>query len=226
MLAVLAIAWIAGYPLSYAVLGVIRSPRPQRFRQPAVVWASVVVPACTVLVVVQPWLISVGAAYAALFAINVVYARRNDERALTNDGVFIVECALIVPVMWAIGSVAEADTTWPALPVPSDVLMLTTTCALVLMGSTLQVKSLIRERANPRYAQASKAFALACLPASLGLALVWGPPAGLWLMVPFVALAARALRCPRPQSRPGTIGLIELACFALTAVAAALALHA
>lgn len=222
-LLLLAIAWIAAYPLSYAVLGMVRSPRPQRFRRPAVAWACVVLPASAALAVVQPWLILVGVAYLLAFGINAVYARRHDERALGNDLVFIAECAAMVSVTWAVGATASTSAPVPDVPVPTQVWVLTAVCALVLVGSTLHVKSLIRERSDPRYALASRGFALGCLPLSLVLAAAWGLPSGLWLIAPFLVLAVRAVRpMPTPQ-RPGTIGLIELGCFVITAAASALA---
>jgi hypothetical protein len=226
LLAVLAVAWICAYPLSYAALGMIRSPRPERFRRPAAVWAVVVVPACVVLVWVQPWLLAAGAVLVILFAINAVYARRNDERSLANDLVFVLECSAIIPIMWGIGSAADSPTGRPELPVPAAVWLLAALCALVLIGSTLHVKSLIRERADPRYSMASKAYALGCLPAAFVLAFAWGMPGGAWLIAPFMLLVARAWWPMRGHLRPGLIGAIELACFVVTAVTAALAVAA
>jgi hypothetical protein len=226
LLVPLAVAWVCAYPLSYAVLGMIRSPRPERYRRPALVWGAVVAPPCLVLVAAQPWLLGVGAAFAALLAVNAVYARRNDERALVNDLVLIVECSSIIPLMWGIGSAASSPTGRPELPVPNDVWLLALLCGLVLAGSTLHVKSLIRERTNPLYATASKAFALTCLPVGMAIAWAWGLPEGWWLVVPFVVLAARAWRPARGDGRPGVIGAIELVCFIVTSLAAVFAVMA
>jgi hypothetical protein len=223
LLLVLGVAWIGAYPLSYAVLGLIGSRRPERFRRPALVWSAIVAPAGLVLVIALPWLLGIGAVYAALFAINAHYARRKNERALVNDLVFIIECAALVPVMWGIGSAAVSPTGRPELPMPAEVWLLAALCAFVLIGSTLHVKSLIRERADPRYASAAKAYAMACIPAGVALALAWGLPDGWWLLVPFVVLALRAWRPMRGRQRPGVIGAIELVCFVVTAAAAALA---
>ena len=223
LLAPLAVAWVAVYPLSYAALGLVRARRPQRFRRPFAVWSAVVLPAVVVLVVARPWLVWVGIAYLLLFAVNLRYAQRNDERAIENDLVFIVECALIVPVMWA---VAVGDDSWtpPSLAdVPSEVWILTIVCAMVLTGSTLHVKSLIRERRDARYAKASRAFAVACVPVSMALALWWELPAGLWLVVPFVALAVRAFVVGRRPMRPGVLGMIELGGFLIVAAGPLLA---
>jgi hypothetical protein len=77
--------------------------------------------------------------------------------------------------------------------------------ALTLVGSTLHVKSLIRERANPAYTHASRIFALA---APIAVYLV---PGQWWPVVPFVLLAARALWWHDPSWRPARIGSVELA---------------
>jgi hypothetical protein len=223
LLLVLAVAWVAAYPLSYAAFGLVRARRPQRFRRPFAVWLAVVLPVAVVLVVARPWLVWVGFGYLPLFAVNLRYAQRNDERALANDLVFVVECALIVPVTWAVGA-GDGSWTPPSLAdVPTEVWVMTIVCAMVLAGSTLHVKSLIRERRDARYARASRTFAVACVPASFALAAWWGWPAGAWLIPPFVALGVRAFVVGRKPLRPGVLGVIELACFVLVAACAAFA---
>ncbi|MDA8436005.1 MAG: YwiC-like family protein, partial [Actinomycetales bacterium] len=165
LLVLLAVAWVAAYPWSYAAFGLVRARRPQRFRAPFLVWSAVVLPASAVLLAWRPWLVWVGIGYLALFAVNLHYARRNDERALTNDAVFVAECAAMVAVTWAVGAGARS---WapPGLDaVPAHVWVLVIVCALVLLGSTLHVKSLIRERRDPRFARAARVLAVACVPA-------------------------------------------------------------
>lgn len=217
--ALLALAWFAAYPASYAGGRLLHDRRPERFRRPFVAW-SVLAAVPTALVVVRfPWLLGPGVVLLALVAINATYARRNDERALVNDLVVVTECALLVPITWGVNaSVASLLD-----GVPTEVLVLAVVCWLVLAGSTLHVKSLIRERRDPRYARASRAFALGSLIASLGLALVWGPPQGAWLVLPFVAMAVRAFVVGRRTTRAVVIGLVELAMVVLTAVACWLA---
>ena len=223
LLLVLAIAWVATYPLSYAALGLVRAKRPQRFRAPFLVWSAVVLPATVVLLVSRPWLVWVGIAYAALFSINLGYARKNKERALTNDVVFVVECSAMVAVTWSVG-VGSRSWSPPSLgSVPDEVWVLVVVCALVLLGSTLHVKSLIRERRDRRYARASLVVASASVPTAVALAVWWGWPSGAWLIAPFIVLVVRAFAVPRRSMRPGAIGMVELACFVLVAAAASLA---
>lgn len=217
---VLAVAWIAAYPLSYAVLGLIAGRQRDRFRGPLLVWGLVVIPACVVLVALRPWLVWVGAVYVLLFTVNAGYARRRDERALSNDVVFIIECSAMVVVTWAVG----LERLPAAADVPREVWILSLVCALVLTGSTLHVKSLIRERADRRFAHGSVAFALVSVGLSCFLAAWWGLPSGLWLVLAFVALAVRAVMVPGRSLRPGAIGMIELVGFVAVAGCSWLAL--
>lgn len=220
---VLAVAWVAAYPLSYAALGLARAKRKQRFKRPLAVWSAVVAPAATVLVVQRPWLVWVGLGYALLFGVNLRYARHNDERALTNDAVFVAECAAMVAVVWALGAGTRswAPPAWD--DVPTRVWVLVAVCALVLLSSTLHVKSLIRERRDPRFARASRAVSASSLVAVAALATWWGWPSGAWLLPAFAFLAARAFLVGRRPMRPGRIGVIELVGFVLAALGAVLA---
>lgn len=226
LLLLLVVTWVAAYPWSYAALGLLRARRRERFRRPVLLWTLVVAGAGVPLLLARPWLVWVAAGYLVLFSVNGVYARRNDERALGNDLVLIVECTLMVPVTWAVAVGSGGWRPPPVVNAPPQLWVLAVVCALVLLGSTLHVKSLIRERGDPRYAQASRLTALSALALAPGLAVWWGLAAGLWLLPPFVALAARAFVVPRLGWRPVRIGLLELAMFVLTAVCAAAAVVA
>lgn len=218
--ALLVLAWVAAYPLTWALTGRLAAPRPERFRRALLVWSVVAVPAAVVAAALRPWLLWVGAAYVALFVVNLWFARQRRERALANDLVLVAECTAMVPV---VVGVAAADG-W-AVPfgamTETDVLVLALACALTLVGSTLHVKSLIRERRNPRFARASRWYAVACVPVVAAAVAV--TDVGVLLVVPFVVLAARALLVRDPRMRPAKIGLVELACLLVLAAAAFLA---
>jgi len=223
LILLLALAWIAVYPMSYAAFGLVRAKRSRRFRRPLLVWSLVAAAPALVLVVARPWLVWVGAVYALFFLVNLRYARRNDERALTNDMVFVFECAAMVLVTWAVG--VGGRTFVPPLPaaIPVEAWVLTAIAALAMTGSTLHVKSLIRERRDPRFARASQVFAVLAVVAVAALGVVWGLPAGWWLAVPFVALAVRAFAVGRRPMKPMAIGMVELAGFVLVYAGAVLA---
>jgi hypothetical protein len=225
LLLVLAIGWIAAYPASYFVLAIekdatSRHPDSRPFVRPLLRWSAVALPCAAILLACRPWLVWVGALYLAGFLVSFGFARRRDDRALANDAVFILQCALMVPVTWAV-SIDDSSWTPPAAAgAPAGLWLLTLATALLLAGSTVHVKSLIRERANPRFRTGSRWFALASLAASIGLAALWGAPGGLLLPLPFAYFAGRALLLRGPAPRPARIGLIELGGFVLLAAAA------
>lgn len=228
LLLLVAAAWICAYPASYFVLAVVRDrasrhPDPGRFIRPLAIWWIPTLAAGLPLLIARPWLVWVALGYAALFTVNIAFARRRDERALVNDAVFVAECAAMVPVTWAVAAGGSSLAPPPLASVPAHVWVLTAAVALLLSGSTLHVKSLIRERADPRFARASREFAWACLLLSLGLAAWWGLPSGLLLVAPFAWFALRSVLLADPTSRPARLGMVELVGFVLLVLAAAVA---
>jgi hypothetical protein len=228
LLLLLAIAWVCAYPASYFVLAVVRDrssrqPDAGRFARPLAIWWTPALAAGIPLLILRPWLVWVALGFGALFSVNIAFARRRDERALANDAVFVVECAAMVPVTWAVAAGGGTLTPPPLETVPAHVWVLTVAVALLLSGSTLHVKSLIRERADTRFARASRVLAWSSLLASVGLAAWWGLPGGLLLVAPFGWFALRSLLLADPTSRPARIGMIELVGFVLLVVAAAVA---
>ncbi|MGL4442785.1 MAG: YwiC-like family protein [Alsobacter sp.] len=228
LLLLLAVAWVCAYPASYFVLAVVRDrasrhPDTARFARPLAIWWIPALAAGIPLLIVRPWLIWVAMGYSVLFAVNIAFARRRDERALVNDAVFVLECAAMVPVTWAVAAGGSTLAAPPLSSVPVHAWVLTAAVALLLSGSTLHVKSLIRERADPRFARASRSFAWASLVAAVGLAVWWGLPAGLLLIVPFAWFVLRSMLLADPASRPARIGMVELVGFVLLVLAAAVA---
>lgn len=223
VLLLLAVTWVAAYPASYFLLAIVRDrsgrhPDPGRFARPLALWSVPALLAGVPLLVLRPWLAWVALAYLASFTVNLAFAARRDERALANDAVFIAQCTAMVPVTWAVGSDPGS---WP-WPAPGHLWVLTAAVALLLLGSTIHVKSLIRERANPRFSRLSHVMALSSVLAAVGLAAWWGLPSGLLLVLPYAFFAARSLAIRTPP-RPARIGMIELVGFLLLVGCAALA---
>lgn len=210
----LLLAWIPAYPFSWALSGTLAAPRPQRFRRALLVWAAVTIPAAALALVLRPWLLFVGLAYFGAFLLNLRFARQRRERALANDLVLVAECTMMVPVT---AGVAVAGGWVPpfAAMTRASVLLLTLACAAALVGSTLHVKSLIRERRNPRFARVSRWYAAGCLVVMAGV--VAKTTSSVVVVLPFIVLALRALVVRDPQMRPARIGMIELACLVLLA---------
>lgn len=227
VLVLMTVTWVAAYPASYALLALARDsasrhPDPARFRRPLLVWWSLVLAAGLPLAIARPWLVWVAPLYAAAFGVNLVFARRRDERALVNDLVFIIQCTAMVPVTWMVATGTRSWQPPDLAQAPTQLWLLTVAVALLLVGSTLHVKSLIRERSDSRYARASRIVAVLSVPTAVVLAVIWGLPAGLVLLLPFGWFVVRAFAVG-PDARPARIGMIELVGFVLLVLAAALA---
>jgi hypothetical protein len=220
VLLLLAPAWVAAYPLSWALAELASARRPERYRRAAILWSAVAVVPVLPLVSLRPWLLLAGLGYAALFAVNVGFAKAGAERSLTNDLVLVTECTAMVPLI--VGVAAGGDGIPLDAMFTTQVGVLSAVCAMTLAGSTLHVKSLIRERRNPRFAGLSRAFATICVPAAALCALAWGS-GGAWLVPPFVLLATRTWVPAMQGWRPAWVGLVELVAFVLTAVSVGLA---
>lgn len=222
--ALLVWAWAAAYPASYFALSMLRARRNQRFRRPLALWTALTLVPAVPLLALRPWLVWPLLAALALFGVNTAYARRNRERDIVNDLVLVVQCTGMVPVSWLVGADPSRDyASGLVAAVPAHVWVLTALCALVLTGSTLHVKSLLRERRDPRYAAASRVVAVGSVLVGVGLAVWWGLPGGAWLLLPLVALTGRALVRDWSWARPGQIGIVELVMFVVAVAAAALA---
>lgn len=215
------LAWVAAYPAAWALTGRLTAPRPERFDRALRLWLPLAGVAAAVSLWWRPWLVWVGALYGLGYAVSLTYAHARRERALGNDLVLVAQCALMVPVLVGTGAGVGAGSglvpPWSALG--PTVGLLTAVCALALVGSTLHVKSLIRERHRPGFARASLAFAVACLGAALGAAALGVGPAA-WLVVPAALAVARSLVVPGRSWRPGRIGMVELALLLVVAAVA------
>lgn len=224
LLLCVAVAAIAAFPFSHFLTAILRYPHKERYVQPLALWFAVAGIPALVCVVFRPWLLFVGLAYIAVFAINVAFARHRLERSLANDLVFIVECVALIPVMWGIGATSQifALPSWSSSPVAMWALALL--CLLAMVGSTLHVKSLIRERNNPHYPPLSLAWAVLCIPTAylLGLAI---DTAAWVLVIPYVYLLIRAVALRSRSLKPGIIGVVELGGFLLLFVAVVVVAH-
>ncbi|MBS2938390.1 YwiC-like family protein [Nocardioides sp. J2M5] len=217
--------WVCAYPAAWATSGLaFGRGRRGRFRRAARVWVPLTVAAGTPLLALHPWLCWVLLTYTGLHAATLQHARRHRERSLTADLVLVAQCSLLVPVLGGLAA-ATGPTAWvppvDAMLAP-DVVGAAVLCALALVGSTLHVKSLIRERADPAYATASRLFAAMAPAAAVAVSLAAGW--GVGPVLAFAALTVRAWALRRPDWRPARIGLAELA--GLVGVVAGVALSA
>lgn len=193
----LLVAWFGGYLLSYYVFLAVKTRQPSRVGPQLLVYSAVTVPAAVLVVVVRPELLGFAPLYALLAAVNASYAWRRSERALLNDLASVVQGALMVPVAAGAAGVA-----------PSAVLAPFVVVLLYFAGTVLYVKTMIRERGDPRYLRGSIAYHLA---AGVVVGVIAWP-----LAVPFGWFLMRAAWLPHRSLTPKRIGMIEIAnCVAL-----------
>lgn len=142
-----------------------------------------------------PAIAALGAAAAALFAANLRFASRRQERTLLNDALAIAGLETWAPVSYLVG----------AGTLDRAAMLLWAFCFLFFFATAFHVKTLFRERSDPAFKRVSDAVHLALLgvPALAGLpelALAYLPSAlRTWLM-------PRGRRIP-----PLAAGLVEIA---------------
>jgi hypothetical protein len=200
--AALAGAWLAGYLLSYYLFQSVKSRRPGRYRAQLLLYAAVAAPLAVLLVVARPQVLWYAPGYAALLAVNAWYAARRRERALLNDVASVLQSCLIVLVVATIAGRVTAAAFVAFL-----------LCLAYFLGTVFYVKTMIRERGNPRYRRWSTGYHVLALAA----AVITGP----WAGALFAWLLLRAILLPGRGLAPKRVGLIELAnCAALLAIVA------
>src|SRR5690606_20331684 len=90
-------AWLGGYLLSYYAGQAVKTRRPGRFRAQLVTYTAVTVPLAAAVVVARPAVLWYAPAFAALLAVNAVYAWRRRDRALGNDIALVALSSLMIP---------------------------------------------------------------------------------------------------------------------------------
>jgi hypothetical protein len=198
----LLVAWLAGYLLSYYVLLAVKTRRTGKVRRQVLLYGSLTLAACAPVLVLRPRLLLFAPAFALLLAVNAWHARRRSERSVVNDLASVLLSCLMVPVAAAAAGTAPLEVLRPAAAV-----------LLYFAGTVLYVKTMIRERGDRRYLQASVGYHVV---ATVAAAMIGVP-----LAVVFAWLLVRSAVLPRLRLTPRTVGFIEIAhCVALVAVIA------
>jgi hypothetical protein len=189
----LAGAWLAGYLLSYYLFQAVKTRRPGRWRRQLALYAALAGPLATVVVLARPAVLWYAPAFLLLLAANAWYAWRRRERALLNDLASVLQSCLMVPV---VATVAGTD------PLTAPVAGGFLACAGYFAGTTLYVKTMIRERGSSAYRRASVGFHAAMLVVT-----VWFGP---WLAAVAGWLLVRAWWLPGRRLAPRRVGLVEI----------------
>ncbi|SFK29656.1 YwiC-like protein [Cellulomonas sp. KH9] len=191
----LLVAWLVGY-LAYHAAGLwLRSGRRPRYRGPVVTYGAVGLVLLAALLAVAPRLLVWAPAFLPLLVVSLVASVRRADRSWWNDTVTVLAAALLTPVAAGLGT---GD------PAPRTVWTATAVLAAYFLGTVPYVKSLIRERDDPRVRRASVAYHL--VVAAVGA--VVHPLLG--CVGALLALRARLVPHRWPQVRPAVIGAGEV----------------
>jgi hypothetical protein len=212
--ALLLAAWLSGY-LAYFAAGLwFRSRRRARYWPPVRAYTLVALVLGLALVATRPTLLSWGLAFGPLLAVSLHASWLRMDRSMLNDTVTVV-AACLMPVV-AAGVAGAGPHGWPGAA-DGRAWWLSTVLLAYFYGTVLYVKSMIRDRDDPRRYAQSVAYHVGL--AVLGLAFSWAVGTGLTVLL--VVLALRAWLVPRrwPRATPRAIGVGEIvACVALAAV--------
>jgi len=204
--------WWVGYFFFQAAALWLKSHRRAKYFPPVRAYGLAMVPFGVATAVMRPALAAWALAFAPLVGIAAKSAWDRTERSLLNDGATVLAACLMFPVARAAGA-GRPDVgwawTWTAFAIE----------LAYFWGTVPHVKSLIRERDNPRFARFSLGYhavvTLVVLVATVAGALDRTPLRG-WLLVGlWVALCVRTLVMPRLQTagrplRPAVIGIVEV----------------
>ncbi|AKD37710.1 hypothetical protein I926_01900 [Pasteurella multocida subsp. multocida OH4807] len=187
------LAWAALYLMTYPFLNLFKG----RNRSINIKWTWIYGLASAGFALPALWyniyIIYFVIAMLPLVAVNIYYVKKKDERALLNDIAGIV--------IFAIAGMAAYYFSQPKFDQQIGLVALYP--SLFFIGTTLYVKSVLRERKNPRYLNMSIIFHLLCVLMFLPLqqyllALTYFPP------------LVRAIWLPRIKLSVKQVGLTEV----------------
>jgi hypothetical protein len=191
--ALLFFGWLLVYLFSFAFLQWIRTKKKPIYVRPMQIYGSLLVPAGILLFILKPslgWFVPL---FIPLFFVNCYYAKRNQERAFINDVAAVVQFSLMVFVAYHAGGGSD----WR---LAAELFAIS---ILYYVGTVFYVKTIIREKNNPKYYWFSVGYHLALLAAGV----LWFHP---WLALPLTVLALRAALSPRMKLTVKQSGMLEI----------------
>lgn len=210
------VAWFFGYFAFFAFGLAVKARNPQRrarYLKPVCVYGAVALAGIVVALLLQPALAWWVVPFAPLVAIAVGETVRGRGRSTLSGVSTTVASALLYPALTMVGQSGAAT--------PLDVQPLAWASmvflAVYFSGTIPFVKSMIRERGNPRYLAGSIVYHGVAVLAVLGVALLWsvGWVAGLLMVATMVIALARAIYIPLAarggaEWSPKRLGMVEM----------------
>lgn len=211
--ALLLVSWLVAY-LAYHAAGLwLKARRRARYRPPVVAYGTAACILGVALVATAPHLLAWAPVFAPLLALSLWASVRRADRSWWNDAVTVLAASLVTPVAASLGSGASGPPGAPSSGLTSDVLLATAVLLAYLLGTVVYVKSMIRERHDPRVRLASVLY-------HAGIAAAGAVVHPLLLAVG-LALTVRAAMVPVrwPGATPAALGAGEIVATAVVTVA-------
>lgn len=186
--------WIALYLATYPFLNLFKGRNLPLYTR----WTVIYLTACVLLLlpalVVNWQILYVALAILPFVLVNIYYTKQKNERALCNDLAAIVIFAIVGMGAYYFTARRIDHAFWLVGLYPS----------LFFIGTTLYVKSVLRERKNPRYLYASIIYH-AAIVSFFAMGQQW------LLSLAFLPSLVRAIIVPRYRLSVKQVGLLEFA---------------
>lgn len=195
----LAAFWFSGYFAFSATALWLKTGRKARFRAPVLTYGALSAALGLLVAALQPGLLRWAPVFLVPLSVGLVASARRRERALVAGLATTVGSALMTVVAYEAGPGTDYVASWRAA----------TVLALYFAGTVLYVKTVIRERDDPRYLRASVGYHVVALAVVLVLGLITGFGGPLLPLV-FVGFLARSWLVPPRRPRPRPVGIGEI----------------
>ncbi len=200
----LALFWFAGYLAFYATGLWLRSRRRPRYRPPVLAYTAAAAVLGATVVVLDPGLVRWVPLFVVPLGVGLYASVRREDRSLWSGLATSAGSSLMTLVAYDAGGGTDWTRAW----------LLTGVLAAYFAGTVFYVKTMIRERGNPRYRWWSVGVHAA---ATVAMARVSWP-----LVVVFALLTLRAALVPTRQLSPRAVGIGEVVATVAVAVTALL----
>ena len=158
------ISFILSFPALYFAGAWLRYPNRERFVMPLAIWLGLTTAFGIAAIALAPRLLLWAPPYLILGSVSLIAARQKRDRELANEIFQIIQCSMIVPTL------ATANVRLTEKPT----LVATVWVVLVLVGSVLAVRGLIRKKNDLAFRRSAKIVAGVSLPVAIVVGLVIG----------------------------------------------------
>ncbi|MGG3956426.1 YwiC-like family protein [Bhargavaea massiliensis] len=188
------VAWFFLYLATYIWMLVVKKQATAHHKKWLAIYTFVALIFVAIPLAYKPTLVYFGLAMVPFFVVNIYFAKKKKERSFTNDVAAIMNFSLGGVGSYYVGTGA----------IDEKALFLFVASVLFFVGSTFYVKTMIREKNNPRYKWASWVFHIglivACIATGHG-----------WLALAYVPSVVRAIYFYGKALSIKKVGIYEIA---------------